>query len=960
MAENRGSGNWLRKVPQIPLSKWWLGAVIGLTVGVAVALGAVGDLLVTLHPADMAGRGLSQSLGSDGVGGGVEAARATFETWREFDLLEAADRLPSAFTVAQLWLIIDYAFLILYTISVLAIAGRAGPLRAAGTRNTLGAVRLLVMLVAFADIVENSLAFSVVAAESLLAGLHTSLTVVRWAKVSLFALLIVFLLLLVVRRTAQLLVEDRVRQGLIMARTQIIVVAVIGFAFWYEHSSDVLLDLGTTQALATTLMLALLCGGIGLGARALIDSDRVASGDVEGSVTSETKRRTGRYVAMIVVVALGVVGWLADAQGLWGAAIVFGLVLATSWVLQGSQGRDTAAVVGRSTARLPAILGAAPLAVFGIGLIHWTLWADIVLKQFPFKAVVGLVLLVVGSALIPWIGWAVVGAQENPAAKVPLRAKLASLKGDYRPLTWGILACILVAPFFLLILVTQQIDVRTVGPLALVFGAAATLNAVGTGLVGGSDWWRDNFGLPSLFKALRLRRIPVYLLLGLWLFINASLFAEPGYYDARIGGDNERVVLEDAYEDWKATHAPMDGSTVPLVIVAAEGGGLRAAYWTEQVLTETLAASQLRPFALSGTSGGSVGIASYLAKHEPLGTSSTAAGIGLADVADPDYLSATLQRWFTSDLLHTLFRLDLSTGDRSVALADAFTSDIPALTSRYDYAAGDQVFRPLTAFNASDLQDGCLAPISTLSDLAGPAVSEDGRGCLDPDRQLVDESGAGGFPGAVDIVHTCRGQGLTFVDAAINSARFPYVTPAGRIENCGDGVFYLGDGGYVDNSGAMTAAVLLERLEPLIAADNAKGDRCIVPILLQIDNGAEGLIPGGQAAGDPSQLTVVVSGIVASNSARHDRAKVAAATLVQQPLVDADGDVINVTYLDPNNGVTTANRYLRVFPVAQAGHDATVGWLLSTPSKDMLDNQLQAAVRYGKNLLSATGNLSCR
>jgi hypothetical protein len=598
--------------------------------------------------------------------------------------------------------------------------------------------------------------------------------------------------------------------------------------------------------------------------------------------------------------------------------------------------------------------------MFGIGLIHWTLWADIVLKQFPFKAVIGLALLAVAGALVPVIGQAVSNARQGLVSNVRLSAKLAYLDGHYRPSTRWILGGVLVAPFFVLILATQWVDLRTVGPMALVFGAAATLNAVGTGLVIGTDSWRDHFGLPSLFKALQLRRIPVYLLLALWLFMNATLFTDPGYYDATTGGDNERVVLEDAYEDWKRAHLASNADqAVPLVIVAAEGGGLRAAYWTERVLTETFANSDVRPFALSGTSGGSVGIASYLAKHEPLGNNASAAGIGLADVEDPDFLSAILQRWFTSDLIHTLFRLDLSTGDRSVAMADAFTSDIPALASGYDYPASGGTFRPLTVFNASDLQDGCLAPISTVSDLAGPAVAEDGRGCLDPDRQPADEPGAGVFPGAVDIAHTCRGLGLTFIDAAINSARFPYVTPAGRMENCGDGVFYLGDGGYIDNSGAMAAAVLLERLQPLVAADNAGGGNCIVPILLQVDNGAEDLIPGGQAAGDPSQLTVVVSGIVASNSARHDRAKVAAASLVQQPLVDADGNIIDVTYSHPIQGVTEVARYVRVFPLAQAGHDATVGWLLSTPSKDVLDNQLEAAVRYGKNLLSTAGTLSC-
>ena len=154
--------------------------------------------------------------------------------------------------------------------------------------------------------------------------------------------------------------------------------------------------------------------------------------------------------------------------------------------------------------------------------------------------------------------------------------------------------------------------------------------------------------------------------------------------------------------------------------------------------------------------------------------------------------------------------------------------------------------------------------------------------------------------------------------------------------------------------------MILQRLEALVAADNATGEACIVPILLQIDNGAESLVPGGQSTGNPPQLLIVITGALAANSARHDVAKMAAAAAVREPLTDATGKVIRVTATrDPDTGPQLIDRYVRIFPLAQAGRDATVGWMLSQPSKDALETQLEAAIADAAQLLSPDTHLSC-
>ncbi len=958
---------WLRRVPGLRLGGWRLGALLGLTVGAAVALSAIGQLLTTMHPPSLAGRGMAQGFGTNGLGGGVDAAAATFETWRTFDALSYSVDLPSAFSIATLWLVVDFAFIALYASSVLVLARQDGPLSGQGTANTLAATRALVIALATTDAIENTLALYGVLATDAPPVLFAPLFVVRVVKVFGLTLpLLALLLLLGLRRLRVMWGEPRVRQGLVMARPQILVVALIAGALWYQPTSDVLLDVGTTQTMALLLFGGLLCAGLGIGARVLIDRDRVQHGTGTRFAERPAARRTtrdgrsvGASVAVLGALALSMFALVSGWRGVWGAALVVASVVAASWVLQDSEQPPPEHRSEHSTARLPTVLALAPVALFGLALVHWTLWADIVLTQVPLKSIAGLAMVALAGALVGPIGRIVEVAQRNGADRPPGRLHrliggLARSRGTYDSTAWTIIVTVLSVPAILLLLGTRFVDARYLGPMSLLVGAAATINLFGSWLVIAADWWRDEFGMPAVFEALRMWRIPVFLLLLLWLAINTLAFAEPSYYDVVTNGTNQRVSVQQAYDDWKAANVGEGVDAVPLVIVAAEGGGLRAAYWTERVLTELFDEADIQPFALSGTSGGSVGIATYLARQERLGGAT--GGIGLSDVPDPDFLSAVFQRWFTVDLVHSLLRHEPDVGDRAAALADALAAEIPGLRAPYDYAPSNGSFQPITVFNATDLQDGCLAPLSTLSDLAGPAVTENDLGCLDPDRRAAD---AAGFPGAADVAHDCEGRGMSFATAAVASARSPYVLPAGRLENCTEGVFYLGDGGYVDNSGAVAAAVILERLESLIAADNAAGGGCIVPILLQIDNGAETLLPGGQATGNPPQLLIVPTGALAANSARHDVAKVAAAGLVQQPMTDATGRTIEVTIEDAEEGRRPIDRYVRIFPLAQAGRDATVGWMLSQPSKDALETQLGAAIADAQALLAQDVELSC-
>jgi hypothetical protein len=98
-------------------------------------------------------------------------------------------------------------------------------------------------------------------------------------------------------------------------------------------------------------------------------------------------------------------------------------------------------------------------------------------------------------------------------------------------------------------------------------------------------------------------------------------FAFDKHYVRKLEGRslNERTSWSDAFNKWKRQAAENHcGNTtcpaqkkLPIVIVAAAGGGLRAAYWTATLLGELHDRSNgdfsKSLFAISGVSGGALG-----------------------------------------------------------------------------------------------------------------------------------------------------------------------------------------------------------------------------------------------------------------------------------------------------------------------------------------------------------------
>jgi hypothetical protein len=202
-------------------------------------------------------------------------------------------------------------------------------------------------------------------------------------------------------------------------------------------------------------------------------------------------------------------------------------------------------------------------------------------------------------------------------------------------------------------------------------------------------------------------------------------------------------------------------------------------------------------------------------------------------------------------------------------------------------------------------------------------------------------------------VHVALGADLRLSTAVHNSARFPFVSPAGRIERR-DGKSYgaLVDGGYFENSGLTTLGDLRREIDTLLRARRTSSDSalssaakrtrvfvlylCNDPISCRIDLAADtSLTTGRSTAGE------WLSPLLALLHTRDARGTFARAQ-VQRALV---GDFLQLNVCDslpppPPRLAASPTETDRL----QVGRDRVVnpplGWLLSRMARDWMDSSL--------------------
>jgi hypothetical protein len=277
----------------------------------------------------------------------------------------------------------------------------------------------------------------------------------------------------------------------------------------------------------------------------------------------------------------------------------------------------------------------------------------------------------------------------------------------------------------------------------------------------------------------------------------------------------------------------------PLVLVAAAGGGIRAAWWTVQAL-DRLAATPCRRhavFAASGVSGGSVGLAiadatvdrnaalARVAGPDALAAATVDRNAALARVAGPDALAAALDGLLLRDTVAGLAGLDLTAADmtagqrfpdRAALMEHAWESEDRGLAQPFPLRHPTLPW--LLMFNSTAVGTGCRAIIADRRIAPVPA----GPAALSPACGLTSTAPV---PDSYDFFAElpCLA-GIDTATAALLSARFPYVTPSGVVNGCGSHagtqVEQYVDGGYADSTGLATLAGLAPELMPAIRQHN--------------------------------------------------------------------------------------------------------------------------------------------
>lgn len=293
----------------------------------------------------------------------------------------------------------------------------------------------------------------------------------------------------------------------------------------------------------------------------------------------------------------------------------------------------------------------------------------------------------------------------------------------------------------------------------------------------------------------------------------------------------QRPTAAQALERW-AVQRKDDGPDVPVIIVATEGGGIRAAYWTAAILGEledrsTAGASFHRYlFGVSSVSGGSLGAAVYASLiHEGGGNVFERS----TDVLAGDLLGPTLVTFMFPDLLQRFLPVAVF-DDRAMTLEQTFerawSGSVGSDTFAQPFA---NLWRepnspvPMLFFNSTLVETGERMVYSPVRIDGGARIN------------VLD---------AVDGV-AALGGGVALSTAVHNSARFTYLSPAGvvrrrdtsRSDNREHWARVV-DGGYFENSGSLTAMELLQLVLDQRAGIAQRHQINLVPYVVQITNSA--------------------------------------------------------------------------------------------------------------------------
>lgn len=362
------------------------------------------------------------------------------------------------------------------------------------------------------------------------------------------------------------------------------------------------------------------------------------------------------------------------------------------------------------------------------------------------------------------------------------------------------------------LMIAAMVTVSWLLLLSIVVGKADAARAVGSPalLLAALGGW-TLFGSIALMYIPKSRGWPALTLLPFAIALAAS-FSNENHLVAQSGASAagaEHSAPDKLIADFRAWKDKHDASRPgqPIYLVASAGGASRAAYWTGAVLwqLENFARANGRSFApniyaMSGVSGGSLGLAAFAgALASQPGQQPAPLPRTMLDFLGQDFLAPAIGYMLYPDALARFSPVPCTACDRSRGLEESWAEDWRRLMP--DDPAADWFRRKLPALKQGrDDLPHLILNSASVSD--GKRVVQAGLDFLPPEAyDLLDKR-----------LDTSR---LTLAGAVHNSARFPYISPGGLVyvRSPKSEWDYLVDGGYFENSGVATINAILNRLK---------------------------------------------------------------------------------------------------------------------------------------------------
>jgi hypothetical protein len=384
------------------------------------------------------------------------------------------------------------------------------------------------------------------------------------------------------------------------------------------------------------------------------------------------------------------------------------------------------------------------------------------------------------------------------------------------------------------------------------------------------------------------------------------------------------------------------------VLVAAAGGGIRAAVWTTQGLQKLSACGPRPVFLSSGVSGGSVGLA--LARDADFAQRA-------AELAEPTSLTEAVDGLLVRDLVagsvgvrvHALQGLaDQGWVDRAGLIEKRWEALAPSLTQPFLRGAGVSGHLVLNSTSVGTLCRVLVSDVA-LQPAAPPASSTGAATAADPDCRTPHPDAPDLPAGSFDLLSlygSCTGP-LATSTAAMLSARFPYVTPTGVVPACnGLTEQQLVDGGYAESDGLGTLVDLAPRLMNLVRGYNAgvrdrAGEPFVVPTVVFLQNHF-----GTDVSAAPSSATGEILAPPRARAAAGELQEYRAArqrieALLAEPVPCTGGSDC------PAAAGPQVPRFALVAPATEPSVTAPLGWTLSSASLDQLQKAMDAQAAPG-------------